>query len=159
MLGRLAKLAIQAAGLVLMVVLLASWPSYRWGGSENLQAMLAGAGLTLVVSIISLIPMAAAVQRRADWLGQACLGATVIRLLGTLVAGMGWYLLLRPRLAAFALWTMLFYLILLAWETKTAMGYIRLVYGEPKKTPYGPGQHESNKQPDDRLSEAPRKET
>jgi hypothetical protein len=124
----LLRLSGQAILLVAGIGLLAAWPSYHWGGSENLQAMLAAGVVTLIASVVSLIPITIAAEQKADWLGQACLGATVIRLMVTLAAGMGWYLAVKPSLMAFALWTMLFYLVLLAWETKTAMGYIKIVY-------------------------------
>lgn len=129
LLNQLAKLAIQASVLVAVVGLLSAWPSYHWGGSENLQAMIAAAVLTLIAGIVSLIPITLAVGQKADWLGQACLGATVIRLLLTLTIGVGWYAAVKPPLMAFSLWTMLFYLLLLAWETKTAMGYVKTIYG------------------------------
>ena len=105
----------------------------HWGGSENLQALIAAGVLTLIASIVSLIPITMAVEKKADWLGQACLGATVIRLLLTMSLGIGWYLAVKPPMLAFALWTMLFYLALLAWETKTAMGFVKTVYGEMSK--------------------------
>ena len=111
-----------------VVVLLSAWPSLHWGGSENLQALIAAGVVTLIASIISMIPMTIAVEKKADWLGQACLGATVTRLLLTMSLGCGWYVAVKPPMMAFALWTMLFYLVLLAWETKTAMGYIKRVY-------------------------------
>ena len=110
--------------------LLSEWPSLHWGGRENLQALVAAGVLTLIASIVSLIPITMAVEKKADWLGQACLGATVIRLLLTMALGCGWYVAARPPLTAYLIWTMLFYLVLLAWETKTAMGFVKTVYGE-----------------------------
>ena len=129
----LLRLSGQAILLVAVVGLLSAWPSLHWGGSENIQALIAAGVVTLIASIVSMIPITIAVEQKADWLGQACLGATVIRLLLTMLLGCGWYLAFKPPMMAFALWTMLFYLVLLAWETKTAMGYVKRVYGEMSK--------------------------
>ena len=90
--------------------------------------MVAAGCVCLAATIIGLIPLLIAWQRRAQWLGQACLGATVLRLLVTFLIGTLTYLALQPNLTAFALWTMLFYLALLAWETKTAVKIIRVFY-------------------------------
>jgi hypothetical protein len=125
----LLRLSIQAILLVTVLGVLSAWPSLHWGGRENLQALVAAGVITLIAGIVSLIPITIAVGQKADWLGQAVLGATVIRLLVTLTAGMVWYLSVKPPLTAFVLWAMLFYLVLLAWETKTAMGYIKTIYG------------------------------
>ena len=125
----LLRLSGQALLLVAAVGLLSWWPSVHWGGSENVQALIAAGVVTLIASIVSLIPITIAVDQKADWLGQACLGATVIRLMVTLAAGMGWYLAVKPPLIAFALWTMLFYLVLLVWETRIAMKFIKDIYG------------------------------
>ena len=129
----LLRLSGQALLLVGGIGLPAAWPSYHWGGSENLQAMLAAGVVTLLASIVSLIPITIAAERKADWLGQACLGSTVIRLMVTLAAGMGWFLVAKPPLLAFALWTMLFYLVLLVWETRIAMKFIKNIYGADGK--------------------------
>lgn len=115
------------------VGLLSAWPSVHWGGRENLQALIAAGVVTLIAGIVSLIPITMAVEQKADWLVQAWLGATVIRLLLTISLGLGWYLTVKPPLPAFALWTILFYLVLLAWETKTAMGFVKSMYGELSK--------------------------
>jgi len=129
----LLRLSGQALLLVAAVGLLSWWPSVHWGGSENVQALIAAGVVTLIASIVSLIPITIAVEKKADWLGQACLGATVIRLLLTMALGCGWYVAVKPPMMAFALWTMLFYLVLLAWETKTAMGFVKTVYGDMSK--------------------------
>jgi len=124
----LLRLSGRAILLVTVVGLLSAWPSLHWGGSENIQALIAAGAVTLIASIVSMIPITIAVEQKANWLGQACLGATVIRLMVTLLLGSGWYMAAKPPMMVFLLWTMLFYFILLAWETKTAMGYIKRVY-------------------------------
>lgn len=123
------KLSGQAIVLVAVVSLLAAWPSIHWGGRENVLSLLAAGVLVLIACIVSLIPIAIAVQRKADWLGQACLGATVIRLLLTMSLGSGWYLAAKPPMIAFLVWMTLFYLVLLAWETIIAMRFVKKVYG------------------------------
>ena len=133
MFKKLLRLSGQAILLVAVVAVISAWPSLHWGGSKNFQALIAAGIITLIAGIVGLVPITIAVQHKADWLGQACLGATVIRLLVTLSAGMGWYLAIKPPLMAFALWVMLFYLVLLAWETKMAMGFVKTVYGQKSK--------------------------
>ena len=126
----LLRLSGKAIVLVCVVGLLSAWPSLHWGGSENIQALIAAGAVTLIASIVSMIPITMAVAQKSDWLGQACLGATVIRLMVTMLLGCGWYVAAKPPMTAFLLWTMLFYLVLLVWETKIAMRYVKRFYGE-----------------------------
>lgn len=115
--------------LVAVAGLLSAWPSIRWGGIKNLHSLIAAGILVLMAAIVSLIPIVIAAQRKADWLGQACLGATVVRLLLTISLGSGWYLMAKPPMMAFMVWMVLFYLVLLVWETITAMRFVKKVYG------------------------------
>ena len=48
----------------------------------------------------------------------------------TLMVGTLVYLAIDLPMVALALWIMVFYLALLAWETKTAMGFIKAYYND-----------------------------
>ena len=86
--------------------------------------------ICLIMTIISLVPLTIAMRGHRDWLGQACLAGTTIRLLLTLFAGLAVReLVIEPRQkTAFVLWLLGFYLILLVWETITTAGIIKMVY-------------------------------
>ena len=124
----LLKLSAQAALVVLIIALLAVWPCRHFSPEQGITALIAAAVLCFAATCVSLVPLAIAIKRRADWLAQACLGGTVISLLLTLFAGMAVYFALKPPMMTFALCVMAFYLALLAWETKVAVGYIRVFY-------------------------------
>jgi len=86
---------------------------------------------------VSLVPLTIAVQRRADWLAQACLGGTVVRMLLTLLIATIVYLVIKPPLMTFVICLLVFYMVLLAWETFIAVKFIQVYYAstganEPK---------------------------
>ena len=86
--------------------------------------------ICLIMTIISLIPLTVATRAYRDWLGQACLAGTTIRLLLTLFAGLAVHaLVIEPQQKiTFILWLLGFYLALLAWETITAVRIIKMFY-------------------------------
>jgi hypothetical protein len=128
----LLKFAAQATFIVLIIILLGAWPSWHFGSAGGMEAMLAAGGVCLVGAIVSLVPMVMAIGKKADWLAQACLGGTVLRMLVTLALGTAVYLAMKPAMMAYTLWVMVFYLVLLVWETKTALKYIRAFYDNVK---------------------------
>jgi len=130
----LLKLSGQAVLLVLIIALLTAWPCWHFSGEQGMTALVLAAGVCLVSSCISLAPLLIAVRRRADWLAQACLGGTVIRLLLTLFIGTLVYFTFKPPMMTFALSAAAFYLGLLAWETKVAVGFIRVYYSRLPST-------------------------
>jgi len=128
----LLKLTAQATILVITIILLGIWPSWHYGGEAGLKTMVAAGGVCLTGTIISLVPMVIAIKKKAIWLAQACLGGTVLRLLMTLILAGVVYWAIKPSMIVFALWIMGFYLVLLTWETKTALKYIRAFYDNVK---------------------------
>lgn len=119
------KLSSQAT-VIILVVLGLGWASMGHWSSQPHQAVVAMifAGLVcLVMAIVSLIPIVWAANRKRQWLGEACLAATGIRMLLTLFGAILVYgLAIEPgQQVVFALWTVGFYLILLVWETITAL--------------------------------------
>ncbi|MFC1781964.1 hypothetical protein ACFL02_00070 [Planctomycetota bacterium] len=130
----LLKLSGQAALVVLIIALLAVWPCRHFSPEQGITALITAAAVCFGATCVSLLPLVIAVKRRADWLGQACLGGTVIRLLLTMFAGTVVYFALKPPMMTFALCVMAFYLALLAWETKVAVSYIRVFYPTSSST-------------------------
>lgn len=113
---------------VALVAAIAAWPMWQYG-PRYLNAMLFAAVICLAAAMVSLVPVMIAFSRRADWLAQACLGGAVIRIFLTLLPALAFYLIFRPPMVTFGLWMTVFYLVLLVWETATAVGFIRSVYG------------------------------
>ena len=93
--------------------LLAGSRAAEWGGA----VLYFSAGLNLAGCWLGYVPIEIARRVQADWLPQAALGATVIRLLivasGTLLAITQEWWPLRPL----SVWMIVFYLSLLAVET------------------------------------------
>jgi len=97
----------------------------RWLDPVRGSAVLAAAGICYAAAFVALIPMAWGAPRRPDWMGQAALGAIVIRLMLTLAAGAAYLYFFEPHRATFMASAVGCYLILLAVETTIA---IRLVH-------------------------------
>ena len=123
-----ARLMSQAALVVLVVFAAGVWPSWHWAGDDGLRAMSAAVIICLTAAMVSLAPTIVALRRQADWLAQALLGGTLIRLLTTLVLGGAVWLALQPAKVVFGVWLVIFYLTLLAWETLTAVRLIKAHY-------------------------------
>ncbi|MCP4712941.1 MAG: hypothetical protein GY869_30300 [Planctomycetes bacterium] len=136
----LIKLSSQAALIVLIIALLALWPCSYFGPEKGLTALLTAALVCFVPVCISLVPLAIAVKRQADWLAQACLGGTVARMLLTLLIGTIVYLIIKPPMITFVICLLVFYMALLAWETIISVKFIQAYYAstganEPKPLP------------------------
>ena len=120
--------AFWAALVALGVSCAGAYPSWRLGGREGLEAMALAGVICVVVAVTSLVPVVVAVVRQADWLGQACLAGTTVRMLVTVAAGVVCYVVMRPATFAYAMWMVVFYLVLLAWETVWVSGIIKAKY-------------------------------
>ena len=127
--GLLLRQVFWAALVVAAVVGLGVYPSWQLAGSRGLEAMFWAGLICPLAAVVSLIPVAFAMSHRSDWLGQACLCSTVIRMLTTLVLGGVCYVVVRPMMAAYAVWMVAVYLALLVWETAWMYRLARDEYG------------------------------
>lgn len=133
----LIKLSSQAALIVLIIALLAIWPCRHFSPENGLTALLTAALVCFFPVCFSLVPLTIAVKRKADWLAQACLGGTVARMLLTLLIGTIGYFVIKPPMMTFVICLLVFYMVLLAWETFIAVKFIQAHYAatganEPK---------------------------
>ncbi|MBN2376607.1 MAG: hypothetical protein JXD22_09405 [Sedimentisphaerales bacterium] len=130
------KLFLQAAVIVMLLSVPMGWIIQRYEGRAGLSGLVTAAIICLAATVISVIPMAVAGNRRSEGrvddqenrLAMACLLGTGIRLLLTMSAGLVVYLVLRPPMMVFSVSLVVFYLALLAWETLTAVKMIRKQY-------------------------------
>jgi len=126
------KLTIGFAILLALAVAAAAAIGYgptesRWGAA-GVDSMIAVAVICLGSALVALTPMALVAPRHPDYIGQAALGATVIRLLLTMGALVGYQVMAQPHMASFLLWAPLFYLLLLAIETTFGVIMVRRYY-------------------------------
>ena len=90
---------------------------------------MAWAGLVCGLAVlICMTPAVVAIRRRPDWLAHACLAGTCAGMLVTLALGGICYVLVRPTAMAYALWMVIFYLLLLVWQTVWALRLVRRTY-------------------------------
>ncbi|MCK4627997.1 MAG: hypothetical protein KAT56_03275 [Sedimentisphaerales bacterium] len=126
------RLSIQAALAVLAIMLPGIALMLLWSTNPRqavVPVIFAGL-ICLIMAVISLIPLTIATRGHRDWLGQACLAGTAIRLVLTLFAGLTAYaLVIEPQQKiTFVLWLLSFYLALLVWETITVARIIKIFY-------------------------------
>ena len=130
----LIKLSSQAALIVLIIAVLAIWPCRYFSPDKGLTALITAALVCFFPVFVSLVPLTIAVKRQADWLAQACLGGTVARMLLTLLIGTIVYLVIKPPMMTFVICLLVFYMVLLAWETFIAVKFINAFYAMPGAT-------------------------
>ena len=130
----LVKLSSQAALIVLIIAVLAIWPCSHFSPEKGLTALLTAALVCFLPVCVSLVPLTIAVKRQADWLAQACLGGTVARMLLTLLTGTIVYLVIKPPMMTFVICLLVFYMVLLAWETFIAVKFIQAYYASTGAT-------------------------
>ena len=99
----------------------------RWG-EDGLDSMTAVAVICLCTAVVAMAPMAVIAPRRPDYIGQAALAATVLRLLLTMAACVGYQVTADPHLPSFLFWATVFYLLLLAIETGFGVVAVRRFY-------------------------------
>ncbi len=136
----LIKLSSQAALIVLILAVLAIWPCRYFSPEKGLTALITAALVCFFPVCLSLVPLVIAVKRQSDLLAQACLSGTVVRMLLTLLIGTIGYLIIKPPMMTFVICLLVFYMVLLAWETALAVKYINEFYAtsgaaEPKPLP------------------------
>ncbi len=126
------KLAGQAVLIVCIAGLVIFFAASKWIDQSPgaIKALILSGLICLIAALISMIPIAYAHQRQSDWLPQACLGATAIRLLMTLAAGMIVFATVIDKASEnfFAIITVCFYMTLLMWETITAIKFAKRLY-------------------------------
>lgn len=88
----------------------------RWG-AEGVSSMAACATICLASALIAMLPMIYVAPRWPDQIGSAALAATVIRLMLTMAAMVGYEILARPQMESFLTWAVVFYLLVLAIDT------------------------------------------
>lgn len=110
-------------------------PSHDRWGAEGQQSLLAVAAICGGASLIALIPMAIVAPRYPDYIGQAALAGTVIRLMLTMGVLVAYQVLYQPHMASFLFWAPVFYLVLLAIETTFGVLAVKRYYRPtPKST-------------------------
>ncbi|MCF7958860.1 MAG: hypothetical protein K9M57_10470 [Phycisphaerae bacterium] len=128
----LAKLAGQAILVVSVTGLIVFFAAGPWIDESPgaVKALVTSGVICLMAALVSMVPLAIAHQRRADWLPQACLGGTTIRLLLTLTVSMIFFTAVMEEKVEnfFAIVTVCFYLTLLMWETFTAIKFAKRLY-------------------------------
>ena len=102
----------------------------RWG-SEGVQSLRAIAGICLGTALIGFIPVAIVSIRWPTYIGQAALAGTAVRLLLTIMTGAGYQVMVKPHLASFLFWAVVFYCTLLAIETGFGVYLIGRFYRTP----------------------------
>ncbi len=129
------KLLLQALSLILIVTAGIAWPGWYWAKQAGIEAIGWAALVGLLGSFCSLIPVVIARYKKSTWLVQACLGATMIRMVLTGIFAWIIYLLVleRENRLVFALAVLVLYLALLIWETFIVLKSIRVIYPGVKK--------------------------
>ena len=129
------RLSFQAVLIVAAVILLGIGPVCLWSSRprQAVEAMVFAGMICLCMGIISLVPLVKAARHHPDWLGQAWLAGTVIRLLLTLIGAiLVYFAVIEPRqIKVYTSWIVCFYLILLVWETLTATKMVKMFYKIP----------------------------
>lgn len=120
----------QAAGIVAILVLVGYAPTRRWGGEEAVRSMLAASAISLLGSIAGTLPLVVARRRRSQQAAPRVLGATAVRLL--VVLGAGILATVAGGLASqpLLLWLAVSYLALLVVDAAFARRAL-----DPRRTP------------------------
>ena len=105
-----------------------SWVSQQ---QQGLIAMLGAFVACAFSAVVCLVPVGFAIKKQASWLGQACLAATLIRFLLTLLSATMVYLIVKPDKASFAVWLLADYFVLLIWETIVIVKQVNIHYQKP----------------------------
>ena len=120
------------SGVVVLLIGAIGWAlAARWSAEWTGSVLVFGAGLNLAACWMSFVPIVLVQRTHREYIPQAALGATVIRLLtvaaGTLAAlSFGWW-----PMWPLSIWIVLFYLVLLIVETAVI---VRLVAKTFSKT-------------------------
>ena len=126
------RLSLLCLGCLIVVVGITTAVGYgpteaRWG-VEGLRSMKAIATICLIAAAVGFIPMAVAAIWKPDFVGQAALAGTAIRLLVTLGLAGAYETLASPHLASFLFWAVLYYCMFLAVETVFGVLLVRRHY-------------------------------
>jgi hypothetical protein len=103
-------------------------PTSRAWGADGIRSMTAVGAICLGAAVVGFLPTAFIAATRPTYIGQAALGATVLRLLVTITAGGIYQTVSKPHLPSFLLWAVVFYCLLLAVETGFGVVLIRRSY-------------------------------
>lgn len=117
MLRDLFKLAGKATLIVVILGVLGSEATYDWGGREGLGALLWAAVIVAGTAVVSLVPLAWAMQGQRRYVLIAWCIAMSIRIMLSLSLMAVVYKQFGLSQTAFAIWGTGFYVTLLAWET------------------------------------------
>lgn len=121
----LVKRSLGAAFLVLGTAILGVGPTYYWAGNEGLLALGLAAVICWLAAMAALIPIHWAATRGLSLMAWACLLAIGLRLLTTMVLGLATYFISHVSLVKLSIWILIFYLILLFWETVVVLHVAR----------------------------------
>lgn len=102
----------------------------RWG-EAGVQSMRAVSVICLAAALCALIPMGFVALKWPGHIGQAALGATVLRLLLTMAAIAAYQTLAEPHMASFLMWAVIVYCLLLAVETGFGVYLVHRYYRPP----------------------------
>ncbi len=133
---RFLKLAAQAAALVAVVGFIGcgvAWAVHPKPVAAVIS-ILAGGCVCLVMGIVSLLPVLLNSGQDREWLAQLAFLSMGIRLLGTLAGAgiVGFFFIKSDMKLFFGLCTVGFYILLLFWETMTAIRIVKLAYSDPQ---------------------------
>ena len=129
--GILGKLIRQLILILLALVVVGAGVCWIMQQPQGLIAMLGAFVACTFSAVVCLVPVGFAIEKQASWLGQACLAATVIRFLLTLLSATIVYLILNPDKASFATWLVVDYFVLLIWETVVIVKQVTIHYQKP----------------------------
>ncbi len=129
------KLAVCCAISLLLACCLTTAIGYapsasRWG-SDGTDSLLAVGVICLCSSLLALAPLGFVAPRYPEYIGQAGLAATVLRLMLTMGALVAYQVLMTPHLQSFLFWAPIFYLLLLAIETGFGVAMVKKYYRVP----------------------------
>jgi hypothetical protein len=104
----------------------------RWGNS-GVESMYVVAAICLSVSLLAAIPISIVAVRRPDYIGQAALAGTAVRLLLTMGGMVAYQIMAQPNMGAFLFWAVVFYLLFLTIEAAFSVALVRRCYPSSAK--------------------------
>lgn len=132
--GKLIRQLIFILSVLLVVGAGISWVTQQ---QQGLIAMLGAFVACTFSAVVCLVPVGFAIEKQSSWLGQACLAASLIRFLLTLLSAALIYMILTPDKVSFAIWLLADYFVLLIWETIVIVKQMNIHYQTPSSVPNG----------------------
>lgn len=128
--NNMVKRGFGAGLLVLVTAIVGVGPTYYWAGKEGMLAMGLAAVICWLAAMVALIPIHWAATRGLSLIAWACLLAMGLRLLITMMLGLVVYFISHVSLVKLSIWVLMFYLVLLFWETVVVLRVARSHMGQ-----------------------------